>query len=156
MKALPHDSMDKLMDNLVIETFESGEQLYTYNKGSTKVMVIEQGFVHIHFDSLLLRRSPEEVVRILGINMNVVGCRGYTVPDPNLTYLLDGNSSKAASARDKNGASSSAGNVNHYGTEAIAIAEDEAMMAQWEVILNSPVTEVSEAARRTTKGLVPT
>ena len=103
VKALPHDSMDKLMDTLVVETFESGDQLYTYNKGSTKVMVIEQGFVHIHFDSLLLRRSTEEVVRILGINMNVVGCRGYAVPDPYLAYLLEGSSSKAI--REKNGSS---------------------------------------------------
>ena len=142
VKALPHDSMDKLIDTLAMESFESGDQLYTYNKGSTKVMVIEQGFVHIHFDSLLLRRSTEEIVRILGINANVVGCRGYTIPDPNLTYLLEGSSAKAI--REKNASSAAVSNANHYGTEALAIAEDQAMMAQWEVILNSPVTEVSD------------
>jgi CRP-like cAMP-binding protein len=77
VKALPNAYVERLMSTLSVEVVADGEHLLTSGKGNTKVAVIESGYVHLHFDNLLLRRSPDELLRALGIEVNLSECRGH-------------------------------------------------------------------------------
>ena len=72
---LPLEYKEKLMLRIAGTTFTEGMKLYEEDKCSTRVMVIEDGYVNIHFSSLFLRRSPEEVLRELGISVDLNQCR---------------------------------------------------------------------------------
>lgn len=77
VKALPNVYVERLMSTLVVEHFADGENVLTTGKGNTKVAVIESGYVHLHFDQMLLRRSPEELLRALGIEVDLAACQGH-------------------------------------------------------------------------------
>jgi hypothetical protein len=65
------------MSTLSVEAVADGEHFLATGKGNTKVAVIESGYLHLHFDNLLLRRSPDELLRVLGIEVNLSECRGH-------------------------------------------------------------------------------
>ena len=72
---LPLEYKEKLMLRIAGTTFTNEMKLYEEDKCSTRVMVIEDGYVNIHFSSLFLRRSPEDLLRELGISVDLNQCR---------------------------------------------------------------------------------
>ena len=54
------------MDHLSSEFHEDGEHIYTEDRCSAKIMVIESGFVNVYFPELLLRLDSSELLRMLG------------------------------------------------------------------------------------------
>ena len=57
------------MCHLSSEFYEDGQHIYEDQKCSTKVTVIESGFVNIEFPHLLLRLPPDDLLRLLGITV---------------------------------------------------------------------------------------
>ena len=74
---LPLENKEKLMLRMASTTFTEGMNLYEETKCSTRVMVIEDGYVNLHFSHLFLRRSPEDLLRELGISVDLTQCQKH-------------------------------------------------------------------------------
>ena len=74
---LPLENKEKLMLRMASTTFTEGMNLYEETKCSTRVMVIEDGYVNLHFSHLFLRQSPEDLLRELGISVDLTQCQKH-------------------------------------------------------------------------------
>ena len=83
---LPLENKEKLMLRIASSTFTEGMNLYEETKCSTRVMVIEDGYVNIYFSPLLLCRSPEELLRELGISVDLTQCRKHAAENRVVTW----------------------------------------------------------------------
>ena len=79
---LPNHLLEKLMKQLHSSVFADGQKLCVEGRGSTKIMMVENGFVDCAIPKYLvdMKVSKEELLKSLGISVDLTPPPGKPIP----------------------------------------------------------------------------